>query len=70
MSAYSFIWAAAVISDGFVVASRGLNFSIEWMSPVSATVTVTLLSCSSTLAILTVPLNLPVVLFGETAHRA
>ena len=29
-----------MISDGFVVASRGLNFSIELMSPVSATTTV------------------------------
>ena len=36
--------AAAVMSDGFVVASRGLNFSIELMSPVSATTTVTSLS--------------------------
>ena len=38
--------AAAVMSDGFVVVSRGLYFSIEWMSPVSATVTVIVFSWS------------------------
>ncbi len=43
-SAYSDICAAAVISDGFVVASRGVNLPIEWRSPVSATTTV---SCRS-----------------------
>src|SRR5262245_28182069 len=48
-SAYSGIWAAAVMSDGFVVASRGLNSLIELMSPVSATVTVILVNCSSKL---------------------
>ena len=40
MSRYASICAAAVISDGFVVASRGLNVSIDLMSPVSATTTV------------------------------
>jgi hypothetical protein len=40
--AYAGIAAAVVMSDGFVVASRGLNFSIELMSPVSETTTVTL----------------------------
>src|SRR5437879_11991600 len=48
-SAYSGICAAAVISDGFVVASRGVNFLIEFRSPVSHTTTVTWLSCSSRL---------------------
>ena len=39
------IWAAAVISDGLVVASRGLKVSIAWMSPVSATTTVISRNC-------------------------
>ena len=39
-SAYSGICAAAVMSDGLVVASRGLNFSIDFRSPVSQTTTV------------------------------
>ena len=38
--AYSFICAAAMMSDGFVVASRGLNLRMALMSPVSATTTV------------------------------
>ena len=44
---YSGICAAAVINDGLVVASRGVNLRMEWMSPVSATTTVTAFSCSS-----------------------
>src|SRR5208282_2119519 len=44
-SRYSGIWAAAVISEGLVVASRGFHCSIEWRAPVSATVTVMVLSC-------------------------
>src|ERR1041385_4641287 len=46
-SAYSGICAAAVISDGLVVASRGVNFLIELRSPVSHTATVIEFSCSS-----------------------
>ena len=42
--AYAGIAAAVAMSDGLVVASRGLNFSIELMSPVSETTTVMLLS--------------------------
>ena len=44
--AYSFICAAAMMSDGLVVASRGLNLRIALMSPVSATTTVICESCS------------------------
>ena len=44
--AYSFIWAAAMMSDGFVVASRGLYLRIALMSPVSETTTVIWESCS------------------------
>ena len=44
---YCGICDAAVISDGLVVASRGVNFSIASISPVSATTTVIAFSCSS-----------------------
>ena len=43
---YSGICAAAVMSEGLVVASRGVNLRMEWMSPVSATTTVICFSCS------------------------
>src|SRR3954447_10586916 len=41
---------AAVIRDGLVVASVGLNFCIDCMSPVSATTVVYCLSCSRSVA--------------------
>src|SRR4051812_21515697 len=51
-SAYSGICAAAVISDGLVVASRGLSFLIELKSPLSATTTVIAASCCSSVCVI------------------
>src|SRR6201995_6093642 len=48
MSEYSGICAAAAMSDGFVVASCGLNSLMALKSPVSETTVVMLRSCSST----------------------
>src|SRR4029079_17844255 len=44
---YLSFWTALRISDGLVVASRGVNAFIVWKSPVSATIVVYCLSCSS-----------------------
>src|ERR1700744_924715 len=48
MSEYSGICAAAAMSDGFVVASCGLNSLMALKAPVSETTVVMLRSCSST----------------------
>ena len=45
--AWTLLAAAVVMSEGLVVASLGLNFSIASMSPVSATTTVISRSCSN-----------------------
>jgi hypothetical protein len=52
------IWAAAVIKEGLVVASRGLKVSMALISPVSATTTVISRNCSSRLLLILPSLGL------------